>query len=179
MKRPKGILAPAARKTLAVFLAGCCLFLPACVCPASARTEFTVGQDISREEILDFYYTVDASSYPPFYLRYRFYSEDGEWIFFHETRMGDNWPQTEEDVVSSGTAVLTEDEQEKFFSCLLGGTVMEREDEVIDGDEGPWTYLYWTGDEGTVQEFRFASPEERAEFEAFCAGLALQEPAAD
>ena len=167
MKRPKGILAPAARKTLAVFLAGCCLFLPACVCHASARMEFTVGQDISREEILDFY------------LRYRFYSEDGEWKFFHETRMGDNWPQTEEDIVSSGTAVLTEDEQEKFFSCLLGGTVMEREDEVIDGDEGPWTYLYWTGDEGIVQEFRFASPEERAEFEAFCAGLALQEPAGD
>ncbi len=139
------------------------------VCSAAAEGVI-VGTEISGEDIADFYYTVDASTDPPFYLRYRFYAEDGKHWFFHETRQGDSWPQTEEDITATGTVELSEDEWSLFIDCLRGGAVQERSDEVVDGDEGPWIYLYTEGDE-TGREFSFASPEERLAFEEFCAAL--------
>ncbi len=67
---------------------------------------------------------------------------------------------------------LTEADWAAFFACLCGGTVRPRSDEITDGDSGPWTYLYWTGDEGVYREFTFASPEKRSEFEELSSRLA-------
>ena len=148
------------------------LVLLLCGIAVCAQAEYVVGTDIAGKDITDFYYTLSASTYPPVYQRYRFCRENGKKLFYHESRQGGGWPQTEEDIVASGTRELTEKEWSAFVSCLRGGTVTGRSDEVIDGDEGPWMYLYWTGDEGTIQEFRFASPAEENEFIELCSGLA-------
>ena len=71
--------------------------------PVAATDGLLVGTDVAKADITDFYYTVDASTYPPHYQRYRFYVEDGKKWFFHESRQGGGWPQTEEDTVASGT----------------------------------------------------------------------------
>ena len=138
----------------------------------AAPEGFVVGTDIGTEEITDFFYTLDASTYPPHFQRYRFYTEDGKRMFFHESRQNGGWPQTEEDTVASGTVELTEELWYRFLACLRDGTVSERNEEVLDGDAGPWQYLYWTGDEGKYQEFRFASPAKRSAFERLCSELA-------
>ena len=132
----------------------------------------TVGADVNETDITDFYYTVDASSYPPHYQRYRFYAEDGKKWFFHESRQGGGWPQTEENTVASGTVELTDEAWAEFVACVAGGTVKAREEHLEDGDSGPWTYLYWTGDEGNIQEYSFASYGKRLEFDALCEKLA-------
>ena len=155
------------KRVLPVLLALLICALAACAC-----AEVTVGTDITAEDITDFYYTVDASRYPPEYLRYRFYVEDGARKFYHESRQGGGWPQTEEDIVFSGTVELTDEDWNAFFDCLRGGTVSARSDEVLDGDAGPWTYLYWTGDNGDIQEFSFASLGGQAAFEELCSRLA-------
>ena len=62
------------------------------VLAAAAQAEFTVGAEIGAGDITDFYYTVDASTYPPHYQRWRFYTEDGKRFFYHETREGGGWP---------------------------------------------------------------------------------------
>ncbi len=141
-------------------------------CLASAQAESAVGTEIGPEDITDFYYTVDASVYPPFYQRYRFWQEDGKKWFFHETRQGEEWPLTEEHTVFSGTLEVSPETWSAFFSCLEGGTVRERSEEVLDGDSGPWTYLYWKGDEGKYQEFSFPSYGGRLAFEKLCSDLA-------
>ena len=69
-----------------------------------------VGEEILFEEVTDFYYTVDASTFPPYYQRYRLYTEDGTHFFYHETREGGGWPQTEENITRSGTKELGEDQ---------------------------------------------------------------------
>ncbi|MBR6498719.1 MAG: hypothetical protein IKT23_03425, partial [Clostridia bacterium] len=69
--------------------------------PVAAADGLLVGTDVAKADITDFYYTVDASTYPPHYQRYRFYVEDGKKWFFHESRQGGGWPQTEEDTVAS------------------------------------------------------------------------------
>ena len=97
--------------------------------------------------------------------------EDGTPFFFHETREGDGWPLTEEDVTVSGTAELTEAQWAQFCDCLNGGTVRDREEHLETGDAGPWLYLYWNGDAGECQEFSFASWEKREAFEALCEAL--------
>ena len=107
-------------------------------CLAYAQAESAVGTEIGPEDITDFYYTVDASVYPPFYQRYRFWQEDGKKWFFHETRQGEEWPLTEEHTVFSGTLEMSPENWSAFFSCLEGGTVRERSEEVLDGDSGPW-----------------------------------------
>ncbi|MCR4577504.1 MAG: hypothetical protein K5784_06320 [Clostridiales bacterium] len=132
----------------------------------------TVGTDVSKNSITDFYYTVDASYYPPLYQRYRFYVQDGKKWFFHESRQGGGWSQTEEDIVASGTLEITDEIWAEFAACLAGGTVKAREEHLEDGDSGPWTYLYWTGDEGNIQEYSFASYGKQLEFEALCKKLA-------
>lgn len=138
---------------------------------APERRELTVGADVAFGDITDFYYTYNPSSFPPEYQRYRFYVEDGTRFFYHETREGDGWPLTEEDVTASGTAELTEAQWAQFCDCLNGGTVRDREEHLETGDAGPWLYLYWNGDAGECQEFSFASWEKREAFEALCEAL--------
>ena len=135
------------------------------------REDFVVGTDISPSDITDFYYTYDASTAPPHYQRYRFYVEDGRRLFYHETREGGGWPQTEEDITASGTLELTEEQWSIFCRLLDGGTADPREESLDSGDAGPWLYIYWGGGEAEGLEFRFASLEKGAAFETFCAEL--------
>ena len=76
--------------------------------------DINVGTDILYEDITDFYYTYDASTAPPHYQRYRFYVEDGQHYFYHETREGGGWPQTEADITRSGTVELTDSQWAAF-----------------------------------------------------------------
>ncbi len=133
--------------------------------------EKTVGRDIGSEEITDFYYTYSSSTYPPDYQRYRFYAENGQHYFYHEKREGDHWPLTEDDITVSGSKVLSDEEWNRFFGYLSGGTVKNRNEDVVDGDAGPWLYLYWKNDHGTMQEFAFASWNILKEFEQYCIDL--------
>ena len=130
--------------------------------------EENASAGLSIEEIRDFYYTYDASSYPPVYQRYRFYEEDGEYFFFHETREGEDWPQTEESITASGTVKLTEEDWKTFFGYIADGTLKQPEDEALSGDAGPWMYLY----RGKGQEeYVFASYAARLAFEEYCRKL--------
>ena len=142
---------------------------------APGQPWIAAGKQIAPEDITDFYYTVDASTDPPHYQRYRFYTEDGAYWFCHETREGGGWPQTEADITASGLMQLSEDEWNAFFTLIAGGEVRNREEDLNDGDSGPWTFMYWNGDQGTMQEYSFISYEARLNFEAFCEALAAQE----
>lgn len=144
------------------------LVLLFCTLTIGAQAEYVVGPDIGIDDITDFYYTVDAPLAASSYQRYQFYVEDGNRLMFHESRQGGAWPLTEEYTVASGTVALTDGDWEAFYDCLRGGAVKRRSDEILDGDDGPWMYLYWAGDQGAIQEFTFASPEAQAEFEALC-----------
>ena len=134
----------------------------------------TVGKDIAVEDITDFYYTVENINYDAYYQRYRFYIEDGKHIFFHETRErpDDYGPCTEEDTTLTGTMELTDEQWAQFTDLVSGGTVKARSDSAESGDTGPWLYLYWTGDNGKIQQFSFESYGKKAEFEEYCATLA-------
>ncbi len=134
----------------------------------------TVGKDIAVEDITDFYYTVEDINYDAYYQRYRFYIEDGKHIFFHETRErpGDYGPCTEEDTTLTGTMELTDEQWAQFTDLVSGGTVKARSDSAESGDTGPWLYLYWTGDNGKIQQFTFESYGKEAEFEEYCESLA-------
>lgn len=136
-------------------------------------SEKTVGVDITAEDILDFYYTVSNINYDAYYQRYRFYVEDGKHMFFHETRErpNDYGPCTEEDTTLTGTMELTDEQWAEFTDLLSGGTVKAREESADSGDSGPWLYLYWTHDKGSIQEFSFDSYATQKEFEEFCVSL--------
>ena len=140
--------------------------------PKAGRGEKLVGTDITIGDVTEFYYTVSTSTNPPHYQRYRFYVEDGKYMFFHEKREGDHWPLTEDDATVTGTVELTEAEWEEFFGCLRGGTVVKRTESLDSGSSGPWLYLYWDGDKSKYQEFSFASLAERAAFKELCEKLA-------
>ncbi|MBQ3375320.1 MAG: hypothetical protein IJG49_02690 [Erysipelotrichaceae bacterium] len=133
--------------------------------------KFAVGKDIRPEDIKDFYYTKDGSSYPPYFQRFRFYVYEGKHLFYHEKREGDHWPLRESDKTEYGTMELNDDEWAALFEYLKEGTVKARDEEVVDGDSGPWTYLYWKNDKDKYQEFSFASYGLRLEFEEFCETL--------
>ena len=135
------------------------------------KKEFVVGKDIAKEDILQFYYTYDSSTYPPEFQRYRFYTEGGKLLFYHEKREGDHWPLAESDATVTGTKELSETEWDEMFSLLCGGTVRAREEHLESGGRGPWLFLYWKNDRGKIQEFTFASYEKQREFEAFCVAL--------
>ena len=135
--------------------------------------EMTVGSDIRSEDITDFYYTVENINYGAYYQRYRFYTEDGKLLFFHETREREDYgPCTEEDAVSTGTLELDDDSRARFFELVSGGKVRSREDSADSGGTGPWLYLYWTGDRGVYQQFSFGSYETEEKFEDLCEELA-------
>ena len=140
--------------------------IPACA------ADLTVGREIAPEDVTDFYDTQDASFVPLWYQRYRFYRNNGTPFFFHETREGDSWPLTERDITASGDEEISEEAWQTFLSLIQDGTAAERKDELLDGDPGPWTYIYVSGGEEEGREFRFASPDKRAQFEAFCRELA-------
>ena len=139
----------------------------------AAYADFTVGKDLDPAQITDFYCVIDESTYPPTFLRYHYYTADGKWYLYHETRMGEDWPLNEEDIVHSGTVSLTDEDKAALFVCLNGGTVRATDgDELTDGDDGPWCCLYRTDNPENPQEYRFASPAQRSAFESLCAGLA-------
>lgn len=136
------------------------------------KKEMVVGKDIKNDAVTEFYYTRDSSANPPNFLRYRFYSENGAWNFYHEVREGDHWPLTEADITVSEAKALTEEERAEFFELIRDGIVKARSESTESGGSGPWLYLYWDKDRDTIQEFSFRSYDAETAFEEFCAGLA-------
>ena len=132
------------------------------------KKERIVGTDIPKYSITEFYFTYDSSTYPPEFQRYRISSENGKHYFYHEKREGDHWPLTEEDATVKGTLELTDEEWDQAFSLLKGGIVTGREDSADSGGGGPWLYLYWNGDKGKYQVFRFESYGAQREYEELC-----------
>ena len=147
------------------------LVLLGAVLYATGIVSRTVGATVKQKDVTEFYYTLSASTNPPRFQRYRFYTAEGKYYFYHEKREGDHWPLREEDVTVSGTKELTEGEWDAFFDTLRGGSVRRRRESADAGGRGPWLYLYWRGDHGKIQEFTFASPELKRTFEDLCLRL--------
>ena len=145
------------------------------VSPGLAEDMFVVGEDITLEDVTEFYYTYDSSAFPPDYQRYRFYTEDGRYYFCHEKREGDHWPLTEDDVTVTGILELSAEEWSLFWQYLNGGKVRNPEDNLLDGDDGPWLFLYWKGDRDTYREFSFPTWQVRLAFESWCDELKERE----
>ncbi|MBR4758567.1 MAG: hypothetical protein IK078_00265 [Lachnospiraceae bacterium] len=160
---------------LFVLLTGCGESEEADTMPIFSNAK-TVGKDIQKEDITDFYYTVENINYDAFYQRYRFYVEDGKYFFFHETRerKNDYGPCTENDTTKTGTVELTEDQWSGFYELVKGGAVKAREESSDSGGTGPWLYLYWTNDKAKYQQFSFASYATEEKFVKFCEALAAQ-----
>ena len=132
------------------------------------------GISILKADITDFYYTYDWSGYNALYQRYRFYAEEGKYLFYHETRSIENdygWA-SEADITASGTISLSIYDWDEFLYYLTGGSAVDSEEAVLDGDSGLWMYLYYkSGDKTERKEFHFASAEQQTEFESFCQSL--------
>jgi hypothetical protein len=137
-----------------------------------SRKEWTVGKQIAPDAITEFYCTYSSSANPPDYQRYRFYRQENGYWLYHETRAGDHWPLTEEDITLSGTVALQEGQWTQLMQLLNDGKVVRRSDSAEAGGSGPWLYLYWTGDKGEYQVFSFAAYDKLAAFESLCAELA-------
>ncbi|MBO4399531.1 MAG: hypothetical protein J5795_05305, partial [Lachnospiraceae bacterium] len=135
------------------------------------RRTAVVGKDVAPEDISEFYFTYDASTYPPEFQRYRLFKKDGTVFFYHEKREGDHWPLREEDATVTGTTELSEEQWDEFFNLLKGGIVRAREEHLEAGGSGPWLFLYWKNDRGKIQEYSFASYENRCAFEKLCEEL--------
>ena len=131
----------------------------------------TVGKSVSFNDITEFYYTYDSSANPPEFLRYRFYVNNGSYLFYREKREGNHWPLTTDDITSSETKWLSDSEWSEFMSIIEGGKVSKRSENTESGDSGPWLYIYWKGDKSKYQEFAFESYDKRLEFERFCESL--------
>lgn len=149
------------------------LMIIACAFPAycGGRSE-VVGKGIRNADITEFWYTYSTSANPPEFQRYRFYSANDGWHFYHERREGNHWPLSESDITVSGDTLITQDQLESLFSFLEGGTVKARGSSAESGSSGPWLYLYWTGDRSKYQEFSFGSYSDRLGFEELCRNLA-------
>lgn len=139
-------------------------FLLSCV----GKSALSVGEDIRFDEISDFYYTIDASTNPPFFQRYRVYTADGVHIFYHERREGDHWPLTEADISESGKIELSDEEWDEFCQCLWGGSVTKRKESAESGGSGPWLYLYWERDKNDWQVFAFENLDKLYAFKKLC-----------
>ena len=96
------------------------VFLVACTSP------LVVGDDIKFDQISDFYYTIDASTNPPFFLRYCVYTVDGVHTFYHEERSGDHWPLTDNDATVIEKREMTEEEWDSFCKCIADGTDIQQ-----------------------------------------------------
>ena len=138
-----------------------------------SNATMTVGEDITEEDINEFFYTIENINYDAYYLRYRFYVEDGKHMFFFEERRrpDDYGPATEEDTVAKSEFELSDKEWSKFYEIISGGEVSKRDENPETGDSGPWTYLYWSGDEDKYQEFSFKSKIKGRDFEKLCERL--------
>ncbi len=136
--------------------------------PLPRLVSLTVGRDVAEADITEFYYTIDSSTDPPEFQRYRLSAEDGKHYFYHETREGDHWPLTEADITVSGTKELSEEEWAAFYACLNGGSVKARSESADSGGRGPWLFLYWKGDRSKYQEFSFADRGRETSFEELC-----------
>lgn len=151
-----------------------CSQIPAPTVPDVSEKEMIVGSDITEDDINDFYYTIENINYDAYYLRYRFYNEDGKHMFFFEERKrpDDYGPATEEDTTATAGFELSDEEWSKFFDIISGGKIQARKDDPEDGGRGPWTYLYWKGDKDTYQKYSFRSQSSRSAFEELCGSLA-------
>ena len=143
------------------------------------KGKMTVGEGIQIDDITEFYYTYENINYNAFYQRYRFYTEDGKHMFFHETRerKNDYGPATEEDTTLTGTVELTDEQWTAFFNAISGGNVSARKESAESGGRGPWLYLYWTGDRSKNQVYEFPSLEAQKVFVDFCLALAADDAA--
>ena len=126
---------------------------------------------IQQGDIVDFYYTYDWVGYNAKYQRYRFYIEDGQYLFYHESRGTENdygW-NSPDDVISSGTLTLDIYEWADFLAYLKGGSIKTPEESIEDGDSGPWMYLYYKS-HGNIErkEFFFSSAAQQLSFEDHC-----------
>ena len=136
---------------------------------------FEVGKDIERYNIKEFYYTYENINYDAFYQRYHVYKTDyGTPYFTHITRQrkDDYGPTTPEDTVKSGTIEMTDEQWEKFYELISGGTVAEREDTADSGGSGPWYFLYWDNDKEKYREYKFVSYAAEKALEDFFVSLA-------
>lgn len=156
---------------LMLLMASCLTLLFGC---GNRGRETVTNRNIPIEDITAFYYTAENVNFDAFYQRYRFYADNGAYIFDHETRErpGDYGPTTEADVTDTGTMTLTDEEWAEFLGFLQDGTVSARNDSADAGGDGPWTFLYWKNDKAKYQVFSFRDDGTRLQFEAFCAALA-------
>ncbi len=160
-------------RTTGVLCVAGALLLAGCAGDGGAKMfgrEKVVGRDILQDDITEFVYTYENINYGAEYQRYRFYREDGRYLFFHEHRERPDayGPATEEDITASGNFELTEEQWTEFFGYLSEGKVIKRRESVETGGSGPWTYLYWKNDGSKYQEFSFASYDAQTSFENFC-----------
>lgn len=160
------------------YLGGACAIVVLCGaffitagCGAAEKKELIVGKDIALKEIQDFYYTIDASTNPPKFQRYRFTNKAGKYFFYHEKREGDIWPLKEKHITVSGTVELNASQWQEFASYVKDGKVTKRTDKATTGGKGPWLFLYWTKDKGTYQVYDFANYGQRQGFEKLCLQL--------
>lgn len=132
------------------------------------------GTEFKDSDILEFYYTYDRSGYNAEYQRYRFYSENGKHMFDHDHRQirNDYGFAYEARPDRKGTFALKDDEWEEFCGFLQDGEISQRNDEPLDGDSGPWMYLYLDGYDSEGLVFAFASADTQLSFEEFCDSLA-------
>ena len=137
----------------------------------SGKAVFVVGKDISLTQVKDFYYTIDASTNPPLFQRYRFTNQNGKYTFYHEKREGNTWPLTEKHITVSGTTALSAEQWAELGRCLRDGKVTKRVEDTSTGKRGPWLFLYWEGDKAVYQEFTFASLGQKKSFEELAARL--------
>lgn len=147
--------------------------LPKPKMPDIGKHSMIVGKDIKDEDINEFYYTIENINYDAYFLRYKFYLEDGRHMFFFEERKrpDDYGPTTEEDTTAKIEYELSDKEWSVFYEIISGGKVSERKDDPDSGGTGPWTYLYWSGDKDKYQEYSFESQKNRAAFEKLCKQL--------
>lgn len=143
-------------------------------CGQKDAGETITNRNIPVGDVTEFYYTYENINFNAFYQRYRFYVEDGRYLFRYETRERPNryGPTTEEDITSSGTLELTAEEWMNAMTLLKDGKVSKRTDSAESGSSGPWTYIYWKNDKSRYQQFAFSSYEDRETFEACCSALA-------
>ena len=78
-------------------------YVPQTVVYATGIVSRVVGATVKQKDVTEFYYTLSSSTNPPRFQRYRFYTAEGKYYFYHEKREGDHWPLREEDVTVSGT----------------------------------------------------------------------------
>ena len=139
--------------------------------------ETITNKKIPLDDVTEFYYTYESINFNAYLQRYRFYREDGKYMFRHETRVrpGKYGPPTEEDITNSGTFELTAEEWKDFLTYLKDGTVSAGKDSAESGGSGPWTFIYWNNDKGKYQVFEFPNYDAMDRFEGYCYSLARAE----